>query len=99
MKPRSKNSAGSVPGCRKAKMSHTRGTSFQRNLNPLRDYVGLFSASAHSYYRAYLAEQKVSPRAPTYKKIISLLGMRFVSASFRFAKAFFTKRCKFQDYD
>jgi hypothetical protein len=80
-------------------MSHTRGPSFQRNLNPLRDYVGLSNWSAHSYYRAYLAEQKVSPRAPIYKKVISLLRMGFVRAGLRFAKALFAKRRGFQDYD
>jgi hypothetical protein len=47
----------------KGKMSPTHG-GLQRNLNPLRDYVGLFNTSAHSYYRACLAEQKISPRGP-----------------------------------
>ena len=65
----------------------------------MRDYVGQYRSSAHSYYRAYLAEQKVSPKAPTYKKVISLLGTGLVRATLRFAKAFFARRCKFQDYD
>jgi hypothetical protein len=33
------------------------------------------------------------------KKVINLLGMGFVRAGLRFAKTFFTKRCKLPDYD
>ena len=80
-------------------MSYSPRTSRQRNLNPLRNYLDLSRSSAHSHYRAYLAERNVSPKAPTYKKLLSLLDIRLVRAAFRLAKTFFTRRCKFQDYD
>src|SRR6267154_3252638 len=89
----------SVFGSRKARMSHSPRTFRQRNFNPLRNYLGLSRSSAHSHYRACLAEQNVSPKAPTYKKLLSLLDIRLVRAGLRFAKTFFTRRCKFQDYD
>lgn len=68
------------------------------NFSPLRDYLDLPSSIPYSYYRAYLAQRRIRPRASVYEKFKGLLDAKFVIGGFRLAKVLVTRRSRFQDY-
>jgi hypothetical protein len=69
------------------------------NFSPLRDYLELPSSITYSHYRAYLAQQKIRPRASAYEKFKSVLDAKFVTSGFRLVKVVVSSRCRFQDYN
>jgi len=70
-----------------------------RRARKLNDFVDLNRSSFHSHYRAYLADRSMSPSASPYEKLKSFLSLQFALRVWKFSKAFFSFRAKFQDYD
>lgn len=48
------------------------------NFSPLREYLDLRGSTAYAHYRAYLAQQRISPRTPIFKKVKGLLDANFL---------------------
>lgn len=65
----------------------------------LSEFVDLGRSSVQSHYRAHLAKENVSPSARIFIQLKSFLNIEFVLRALKFAKVFFSFRCKFQDYN
>src|SRR5713101_7858326 len=70
-----------------------------RRRRVLNEFVDLGRSSANSHFRAHLAEKNVSPSAPVFNRLKSFLNIEFVLRGLKFAKAFFSFRWKFQNYN